>query len=263
MSLDEFKRIISVLPPHVRIDFSGFSEPFSNPSFSGFLKAAALIPNKIALYSTFQGATLTDIAIIRYLINIGQLTILTIHLPDDHNNMPGFRLSSDYIDVLAEALLLPTSSAMTMSKNATIKKSVLDMLQKHPSWSQIKHKLPSSTFTAGRRAGSLNTERLNDDDLHATVEWQCAISCRSTPFYDRNVVIPGGNVYLCCMDYGLKHNLGNIHDGYYKLYEAEELAKVISSNLNPASSYSICKSCENVNCHSLGPSHIWQSASCV
>ena len=31
LTLDKFKQIITKLPPHVRIDFSGMAEPFVNP----------------------------------------------------------------------------------------------------------------------------------------------------------------------------------------------------------------------------------------
>jgi len=257
MSLEEFKSILQIIPQHVRVDFSGFSEPFSNPDFTNFLKHVSLRPNNVALYTTLQGATTIDNSVINYLTSKGQLVIFTVHLPDDHNNMPGFRLNDEYIDVLVGALLNPLSTAMTMSKSANIHSGVLNLLRSHPKWPDIQHKLPKSVFIAGRRAGSLNTDKLNEGDLHEPQQWKCTISCSSTPFYDRNVVIPGGNVYLCCMDYGLKHPLGNIHDGYYKLFESNELGKVISSNLDLDSNYSICKTCENVTCHSLNTSHMW------
>ena len=38
MSLDTFKKCIDKIPPHVRIDFSGMSEPFVNPNCIDFIK---------------------------------------------------------------------------------------------------------------------------------------------------------------------------------------------------------------------------------
>lgn len=49
--------------------------------------------------------------------------------------------------------------------------------------------------------------------------------------FDHNVVLPNGDTYLCCMDYGLKHKLGNLftdlyteldRDSIYELSEQEE-----------------------------------------
>jgi sulfatase maturation enzyme AslB (radical SAM superfamily) len=59
-------------------------------------------------------------------------------------------------------------------------------------------------------------------------------SCKKQPYpeqFSQNVVLPNGDVYLCCMDYGLKHKIGNL----------------LSSNFNSLSregSYEICKHCE-------------------
>ncbi len=37
----------------------------------------------------------------------------------------------------------------------------------------------------------------------------------STSNYDNNVMMPNGDVYICCMDYSLKHKLGNLLDTHF------------------------------------------------
>jgi len=49
------------------------------------------------------------------------------------------------------------------------------------------------------RAGNLFETKRKDGDL------KCSASN-----YDNNVMMPNGDVYLCCMDYSLKHKLGNL-----------------------------------------------------
>jgi hypothetical protein len=38
------------------------------------------------------------------------------------------------------------------------------------------------------------------------------LKCSIAPNYDHNVVLPNGNVYLCCMDYSLTHCVGNLNE---------------------------------------------------
>ena len=49
--------------------------------------------------------------------------------------------------------------------------------------------------------------------------------------FEGNVVLPNGDVYLCCMDYGLQHFLGSLKTTNY-------------NNLNRKGSYNLCSRCE-------------------
>lgn len=58
--------------------------------------------------------------------------------------------------------------------------------------------------------------------------------CSRSEDFKQNVVLPNGDVYLCCMDYGLEHKLGNLlktnfddlkRDKMYKLCQKCEAAK--------------------------------------
>ena len=59
--------------------------------------------------------------------------------------------------------------------------------------------------------------------------------------WHQNVVLPDGNVYTCCMDYGLTMPVGNLlAQDYQEIYDKAETYKV---NVNPPAN-SICRSCE-------------------
>jgi radical SAM protein with 4Fe4S-binding SPASM domain len=98
------------------------------------------------------------------------------------------------------------------------------------------------------RADSLNAEQVAGQALSMTPRNDFALTCRSTPFYDRNVLLPNGDVVLCCMDYNLKHVIGNLlTQTYAEIFAGEPLAEIIK--WNEAARFdkcSICKSCENV-----------------
>src|SRR5207247_553993 len=77
---------------------------------------------------------------------------------------------------------------------------------------------------------------------------EAAVSCAMTPFYDHNVLLPNGDVVLCCMDYSLKHRLGNLlQQSYEDLFLSPELARLRVENARPGfSKCTLCKSCESV-----------------
>jgi hypothetical protein len=55
--------------------------------------------------------------------------------------------------------------------------------------------------------------------------------CSNSPSYKQNVVLPNGDVYLCCMDYGLNHKVGNLLNTNF-------------NDLNRCGNYELCKTCE-------------------
>jgi hypothetical protein len=57
------------------------------------------------------------------------------------------------------------------------------------------------------------------------------LGCRRNDEYSQNVMLPNGDVALCCMDYGLEGNLGNLFDTNF-------------NDLKRTGVYKLCKTCE-------------------
>lgn len=73
---------------------------------------------------------------------------------------------------------------------------------------------------------------------------QGEFSCRSANRdFDHNVLLPNGDVYLCCMDYSLKHRLGSLFDTHYG--DLNRYAIVEASKCE--NSFMICRQCELFN----------------
>jgi radical SAM protein with 4Fe4S-binding SPASM domain len=74
------------------------------------------------------------------------------------------------------------------------------------------------------------------------------ITCASTPFYDKNVLLPNGDIVLCCMDFSYKHIIGNLlKSSYEDIFKNNEFLKIVKVNESEGfSKCSICKSCYNV-----------------
>jgi radical SAM protein with 4Fe4S-binding SPASM domain len=58
--------------------------------------------------------------------------------------------------------------------------------------------------------------------------------------FSRNVVLPNGDVYLCCMDYSLKHKIGNLFESKYEDLDRQKIIDL--SNMEDSDV--ICRKCE-------------------
>src|SRR5262249_22975036 len=97
------------------------------------------------------------------------------------------------------------------------------------------------------RAGTLTAEPKDTPTVLPVPRYDAPVSCSWTPFYDRNVLLPNGDVVLCCMDYALKHVIGNLLTGDYEsLFRSEEVSRIRYVNSQPGfSKCSLCKSCDD------------------
>ena len=242
MALADFEYFLGKVPKHVRIDFSGMAEPWLNDSATLMLEHALRQGYKVAVYTTLEGMDERNAAqVLALLQEYGtQVEELCLHLPDAQGNMRGWRVSEVYRRVLATFLSegkdLPIKhfTVMTMDKGGDFHPDIRNLLGTR-----------ARPFQGHSRAGSLSDREIEPPP---TPRHDAAVSCKSTPYYDRNVVLPNGDVVLCCMDYNLKHIIGNLHrDDYYALFRSEVLRDLIVLNQKPEfSKCSLCKSCDNV-----------------
>lgn len=68
------------------------------------------------------------------------------------------------------------------------------------------------------------------------------IRCHENRFFN-NVLLPNGDLYLCCSDWGLKHKIGNLHDGHYSSQKFQE-ARLAVIKLCDLNEDVICRKCE-------------------
>jgi hypothetical protein len=92
------------------------------------------------------------------------------------------------------------------------------------------------------RAGSLDMGKV-DASMVERSTYDGAVSCSFTPFYDQNVVLPNGDVVVCCMDYGRRHVIGNLLTGdYWSLFTSAEMTRLRLENMRCGTG-TICKKC--------------------
>lgn len=240
MSQLDLTTMLVKLPKNTRIDFSGMSEPWANPECTSMLEEVLYMGFDVAIYTTLYG--MNDPARVKKVLedHKNQVKVFMLHLPDANSNMKGWKLTQEWMNALEMVMTLQHEiqiGAMTMDGSGFV----------HPSLQHIIGRLPS--WQGHTRADSLNVEQIGGQtNISITPRNDFALTCRSTPFYDRNVLLPDGSVVLCCMDYDLKHVIGNLlEQSYEEVMQGKPLQDLIKINETEGfDKCSICKSCENV-----------------
>jgi len=247
LSPTDFEVILAKVPRHVRIDFSGMAEPWANPDATKMLRYALKNGRTVAIYTTLYGMTREDCPEVIRLLRAyaDQIEILSLHLPDKNGNMRGWKYTPEYeanlrdFAALISGKVLKAVEIMTMDGNGEVHADLAHMgIQLHE-------------WMGHGRAGNVDGSVAQGQPFQTPVRHATAVSCSFTPFYDQNVVLPNGDVVLCCMDYGLKHTIGNLlEQSYYEMFASDGVAKVVAENMRPGFSFaSLCKTCNRATAH--------------
>jgi hypothetical protein len=215
MTFDQFITILNKVPKHVDILFAGFSEPFTNRQSSTMMKYAFKQRYEVCLFSTLVGCTDIDIDIISGI----KFKTCTIHIPDNINFV--IENEDKWIETYKKF------------------KSKIAITENHFHIGQPNEKIREVTVwgihpTVQSRANTVDPNISIDRYKKGTLK------CPAMP---TGVVLPNGDVALCCMDYGLKHKLGNLlTDSYDDLYNSAEYKRVMAG-MTDESIESICRYC--------------------
>jgi len=230
LSFLDFKRFLSNVPKDVHLYFSGFSEPWSNSECTKMILHAYKNGYDISVFTTTVGMKISDIDIIKNIIFLD----FVVHLPDDSENTQ-IKVSKDY---LANIRKLLDSNMSNLSFNCKISssKSKINFLLKNLF---DEYKIDTSKFigNVNTRAGNINVRKLQNKNKTSKPIRDCIC-------LDGGVLLPNGDVFLCFMDYGLKHKLGNLSkDTFDKLIYGKEMLK-IKEGLRDDSIDILCRNCE-------------------
>ena len=263
LEISTFKEIMAKIPKYVRIDFSGYVEPFSHSQCDELIDIAIESGHPVCLYTTLQGVKTNYVERLVDYIESGLINPFVIHLPDDSGNMPGFKLQDSYIEILSRLLPREQVTTMTMSPTAQVLPELYTKLRSLDNADILLSKLPKDSFTGSTRAGSLNTKKVEENQLVKVKGVTPPLSCSTTPFYDHNVLLPDGRVQLCCMDYSLKHTIGNIIDSSYSdLFVSKSFTELLLRNRGLEKNCgSICLECDLAQNWSIAQDSTWVSNS--
>lgn len=226
MGYDTFKHCIDKLPRDVIICFAGMAEPWLNPECGAMLSYVDQRGFKIEMYTTLVGMKESDLEIIESV----DFSEFIVHLPDEANNSR-IRVDDNYCNLLEKLIELNSRKKFitSYSYHGTLNKRISELLGGE--------KVNSTELND--RAGNLEV------DNTVIRKQKCGvITCmRSNNRLDNNVLLPDGTVILCCMDYALKHILGNLQkDSYESILSSKEAMRIRGGMLNESVDI-LCRNC--------------------
>jgi hypothetical protein len=234
------------------------AEPWANPDATAMLRHTLERGYTTAIYTTLYGMEVADGDAVVDLMrrHAAQIEVMCLHLPDRNGNMRGWRYNADYEANLRAFVTFGLSGAL---KNFQV--MTMDGTGKpHKDLDHLGIQL--GQWTGHTRAGNVTENEVPGQAISQTPKHESAVSCAFTPFYDQNVCMPNGDVVLCCMDYSLKHKIGNLlTQDYYDMFSGAGLGQLMAENMIPRySDGSLCKSCDRAKSHRLGAlRQFWQS----
>ena len=222
-TLEDFKTCLSKIPKDVRIDFSGMAEPFLNPNCTEMILHTFSEGYPCTLFTTLIGLTKENY------LRIKELPFITIcvHLPDDENKT-NIVIDKHYIELLDFIIKNKPKTEISFIYFNSIQREVSNLLKKHDIY-LLERKI-------NNRGGNL--KKLIRPKTKKGKHY-----CSGSKLLHHNVLLPSGDVALCCMDYGLNHILGNLITGDYSSLFGKEHKKIINS-LNNGGKGTLCNSCE-------------------
>ena len=233
LSFEDFVTILHKTPKTYRIDFSGYAEPFLNKECSRMIKYTNDAGYLMSCYTTLVGANLEDVELLASMnFSLEKNCPLHIHLPDKDGVMP-VKITKKYKKVIKSLFdkHLPFVSFMTMDYEGEVHPEIRELLGSNLDKFQPVTRGNNLDDGPDMVEGEVrNVERINGP-----------ICCRTMPKLNHNVVLPNGDVQLCCMDYGLKHRLGNLiqesHDDLFVSDEFIRLKHLMDNDI-------LCRTCE-------------------
>lgn len=221
LSFSDYAKLLDKVPREVQITFAGFTEPFLNPECADMICHAHATGHKVSLFTTGVGMSLDDFERIKGLPFTGVQGGFVLHLPDSEGYFSHH--SDQYTKLLAvikrESPRLSNFETMTMGTLSSDLRELFPETIRRPMYS---------------RAGNVKKTEFIQISLNSVETKKDATTCGCPERLYHSVLLPNGNVSLCCMDYGLEHILGNL---FKQAYE-----DVIPADGTP---FELCKSCEN------------------
>lgn len=220
MSRLDFEFFLSKIPKSVAIGFTGFSEVFLNPDAIEMASIAASSGYKVHAYSTLFGLSLDDLDRLRAI----PFSRFSIHMPDKNMNVrlidrPG------HSSVIESAIKSPICENQFLLNLGT---------PTNADWQ-------GTGFSDWRgavysRAGNLPSQA---KEIKAGQRFACTQRRQYM-----NVLLPNGDVSLCCSDFSLKHVIGNLHnESYRELFQGRAFRKILDA-MDGSCDETICRKCE-------------------
>lgn len=228
LTFDEFKKCIDKTPKNTIVNFAGFVEPFLHKDAAKMICYAHESGRRVSLFTTLVGMNRKDFEQIKDI----PFYSFVLHVPDK-NNYAKIPITEEYIYVLDKVLDCKRDNGLPLITSANA--------QSEPSeeFLQIaKNRINTIKNELHDRAGNLEGEK-----LRRIPYIKGGIYCAWSYGLEQWVLLPDGTIVLCCMDFGLKHQIGNLlFEDYEQIKKGAEYQK-ICQNVKKFDSDILCRRC--------------------
>jgi hypothetical protein len=236
MGFEMFKTCLSKIPKSVPIAFSGYAEPFLNLECAKMIAYAHDSGYSIKVFSTLVGLTVEDIDLIKHI----PFQTFQVHLPDEEM-FAKIAVNKKYLEVVKK-LITSNIKKLTGMTMGTLHPSIKEIL-----------KTDITANVMNNRSGNIVRAELTENDLkfidikHERKKGPLVCDKASRISHmdklDENVLLPNGDVALCCNDYGLKNILGNLtKSSYSSLFHNKNYENIVKE-MKSEDSGIICRNC--------------------
>lgn len=200
LSLQNFKICLDKMPKDTLILFSGFVEPFLNPECIDMIEYSVQQGHRTLLNTTLVGM---DMEAAKRLVKL-PVEVVTLHTPDT-DGYATIPMTKEYFEVLDFLLESKKNGNMPFIDTANCQSTPHPEIIKF-----INSRISFGNLVMIDRAGNLSGSEVDERVCNTG-----RIICEKSAALNRNVLLPDGTVVLCCMDFGLQHELGNLlYDSY-------------------------------------------------
>lgn len=227
MSMELFTAALDNLPQEIDVHFSGFAEPWLNEHATEMFLESHRRGHRMKIFSTLEGMSVDDLKAMSSV----RLPVFGVHLPDAEGDM-NLTPRDEYLQVL--------SIVADRSTRLTKKASFAYFGTTHPACREILDKRGIKGIDAGRRTISRagNVAWIQRDRRLGSLK------CRKDAVGRQPVMMPSGDLYLCCCDYSLKHWMGNLAcTAWSEIWRAKPVQE-FKEMMHQHNSDIICRSCE-------------------
>lgn len=231
MSMDTFMTCLEHLPQECHVMFCGMAEPLLNPMCGDMIYQTYKSGRGIELYTTFLGITMEELEKIWDI----PMNYVNVHVADI-NGYADIPVTDEYLELLKKAINHKGKNGKPFINACNAQGEV------HPKVKALCNgKLDISTILHDR-AGNLEGETLISK-RNGTGILSCTLCGQDL---NHNVVLPDGTLLLCCMDYGMKHVLGNLkEETYEEIMNGDKIVKIKEGLMGNTDIEILCRRCSN------------------
>lgn len=231
----DFEKMLQNLPDKLIVYWTGFAEPLQNKHFPELFRMVSERG-----YTSYISTTLftTNQDSIKVICDRDKWGRIGLHLPDNSGYMQG-KVDKQYLDNLREVVLSMDPARQDMFHVFGELHDGIKALFQEP---EVRDKAARIPLTEIPLDSPLATTRANNATDHkgsVSVEAPAGtlLYCHAKRF-NQPVLLPNGDLSMCCMDYGLTGIIGNLlHEPYDSI--VQRASRYMSHNLPP-----LCFNCE-------------------